>query len=509
MTRRGGTGRRPLLAVLAAAFAALAVAAAVLLVDTDTSLAVGENVFANAGGIIDANNSPSLARNPRDPANVVVSHRQDQPGFSAALEVSFDGGRAYQTTVLPLPAGLDRPFAPDAAFAPDGTLYVSYVNLQGNGNRPDNLWVARSSDGGRTLADPVRVAGALSFQARIVVGRTGAVHLTWLKVGDVAPYAIVGYPSPIVAATSTDGGRTFSEPVQVSDADRMRVAAASPVVDAAGNLVVLYEDFGNDSRDFLNLDGPVWDGTFTLVVSVSKDGGKTFGKGVEVDAGVVPTKRFLVFLPEFPALAAGPGRTLYAAWADGRNGDLDVLVRRSDDGGATWEPPVRANTNPLKDGTDQYMPRLSVAPDGRLDVLFLDRRRDPRNILTDAELAISRNRGKSFENIRVSSAPFDSRVGFIANSKLEADFGSRLGLASTKTAALAVWTDTRLGVVDTARQDIAAAPVTVSTTTTSKAVRWPAAFGLACLAFLCLGAWWTSGRGRMAGDGVETEEDDG
>ncbi|HEX2700838.1 MAG TPA: sialidase family protein [Acidimicrobiales bacterium] len=486
------------MAVAAGVLAALAVVVAVLSTrGGGASARVGQNVFVTPNGLIDANNSPTVARNPTRADNMVVAHRVDLPGFSASLQVSNDGGRAWQTTALPLPPDKDRPFAADAAFAPDGTLYVSYVNLQGSGNRPDNLWVARSDDGGRSLSAPVRVAGALTFQARIAVDRQSVLHVTWLKVADVAPYAIVAYPSPIVAVHSSDGGRSFSEPVQVSDPERMLVAAGSPAVDADGNLVVLYQDYRNDNRDFRNLDGPVYEDPFALVVAVSRNGGKTFSKGVEVDAGLVPTRRFLVFLPEFPSISAGPGGKLYVAWADGRNGDLDVFVKRSGDGGTTWGRPVRVNTNRIDDGTDQYMPRVSVAPDGRVDVLFFDRRRDPSNLLMDAYLGVSDDQGRSFDQVRVSSSSFDSRVGFSANPKLEPDLGSRLGLTSTNDGAFAVWTDTRLGTEDTARQDIAAAPVTISEKRAPASASLPMASVLLVAAGLCFVAWLRSGRDRM------------
>jgi hypothetical protein len=494
-TRGGGVQRRrTVFALLAGLFAALAVASAVLLITTDTSAEVGQNVFVNPAGPIDANNSPTIARNPTQPRNVVVVHRVDLPGFSASVQTSFDGGRAWQTTALPLPAGLDRPFASDAAFAPDGMLYVSYVNLQGAGNRPDNLWLARSTDGGRSMSEPVKVAGALTFQTRIAVDPDGVVHLTWLKVADVAPYAIVAYPSPVVAVRSTDGGTTFSEPVAISDPERQRVGAASPVVDSDGNLVVLYEDFKNDSRDYQNLDGPVWEDPFALVVTRSEDGGKTWSKGVEVDDNLVPTKRFLVFLPEFPSIAAGPDRSLYVAWADGRNGDLDVFARRSGDGGATWGAPVRVNDNGAADGTDQYMPKVDVAPNGRVDIAFYDRRGDPSNIQMDAFLAYSDDDGKTFDNLRMSSAPFDSRVGFSANAKVEADFGSRIGLHSLDEETLAAWTDTRLGTEDTARQDIALAEIELTTEDAPTLARLPVVGLLLVASALCLAVWWFSGR---------------
>lgn len=490
--------RRRLLALVAVAAAAAGVVVALPLVSPGSEVAVGPNRFVNPDAPIDANNSPSLARNPILERNVVLVHRVDRPGFSAQLHSSLDGGRTWQTTALPLPDGLDRPFAPDAAFAPDGTLFVSYVNLEGNGNVPANLWLASSKDGGRTLSAPVRVAGRLTFQARLAVDAANRVHLTWLQANDVALLRLVGGPNPVVAVHSTDGGRTFSDPVVVSDPERERVGAATPVVDSGGDLVVLYQDYKDDRRDFEFLEGPPWEEPFALVVTRSEDGGRTFSPGVEVDAGLVPTRRFLVFLPEFPSLAAGSDGVLYAAWADGRNGDEDVFLRRSDDGGRTWADPVRVNDNAVGDGTSQYLPRVAVAPGGRVDVLYLDRRRDPDDVMTEARLATSDDGGARFDGVVVSSQAFDSRVGPLIDPAIPIDFGSRLGLVSADDGLVAAWTDTRLGTEDSGRQDIAAAIGEVVEATPSP-TRQRAGLGLLVLSVLALLGWALSGRSGAAG----------
>ena len=445
-------------------------------------LAAGRNVRVNPAGQLEAHNSPSLAANPRRPQNVVLTHRRDRTDFSSFVEWSDDGGRSWRQTALPLPPGIEKPFAPDAAFAPDGTLYVSYVNLVGNGNVPDNLWVSRSTDGGRTLSAPVRVAGELTFQARVAVGPDGTVYLTWLQAREVGLFKMPRTPNPIVAARSTDGARTFSGPVVVSDLTRQRVAAASPVVDRDGRLVVLYEDFKGDRRDFEFLEGPPAEEPFALVLTVSTDGGRTFSAGRELEAGVVANRRFLVFLPEFPSLAAGPDGSLVVSWADGRSGDEDVLLRRSADGGRTWTEAVRVNDNPAGDGTDQYLPRVAVAPSGRIDVLFLDRRRDTDNIRADAFLAVSEDDGRSFENVRVSSESFDTRVGPFIDATFPVDFGSRLGLLSRDDEILAAWTDSRFGNEGTGRQDIVAARVTLAS---AGALDW---LGVVVLGLLSVGA---------------------
>jgi hypothetical protein len=102
---------------------------------------------------------------------------------------------------------------------------------------------------------------------------------------------------------------------------------------------------------------------------------------------------------------------------------------------------------------------VAVAPDGRVDVLYLDRRRDPRNVMTDATLASSAD-GTSFRNVRLSTRSFDSRIGASSAPRLPIDFGSRLALASDDERSLAAWTDTRLGSSATGRQDVFAADYT-------------------------------------------------
>jgi len=490
-SRRGTT-----FALLAGAFAAAALVGLGLRV-TAGRVSVGNNALVNKAGVVEAHNSPSLASDPRAPSVVVATDRIDRPTFSAVLNWSADGGRAWKTTALPLPPGLDRAYGPDAAFGPDGTLYVTYVNLVGQGNVPANLWLAKSVDGGRTLSRPVRIAGRLAFQARVVVDRAGTVHVIWLQGREVALFQLVGPPSPVVAARSTDGGRTFAPPVQVSDPTRRYVGAASPVIDSHGRLVVLYEDFKDDRRDFQNLPGPPWGQPFALVVT-RPIGDRAFSQGVELESGVVPTQRFLVYVPAFPSLAAGPGDTLYVAWSDGRNGDEDVFMRRSDDGGSTWSSATRVNDNPKRDGTSQYLPRVEVAADGRVDVVFLDRRRDKKNVMTDATLASSHDRGGSFDYMRLSTKSFDSRVGPITAPQFPVDFGSRLGLSSGSGRSVAAWTDSRLGSVDSGRQDIFAASYDVPAPPSGLS-RAPAIAALALLALVCLtlaAPAWRTGRKR-------------
>ncbi len=456
----------------------------------------GPNVLLTGAGInaiIDENNSPSLAVNPRQPRNLVVVNRVDRPQYSAMLHWSIDAGASWADTPLPLPPGRDRPYAPDTAFGPDGVLYVTYVNLEGRGNDPQTLWLARSTDGGRTLAPPVQVAGRFSFQARLATGPAGHVYVTWLRGSTVGLLAL-NEPAPVVTATSTDGGATFSAPVQVSDPGRGRVGAATPVVDGSGSVDVLYEDFKGDARDFLNLAGPTWDAPFALVIARSTDSGRSFSAGVEVDAGVIASERFLVYLPRFPSIAVGPGRSLYVAWAGARSGTDQVFVRRSSDGGATWSAAAVASVIPAGPAVSAWLPRASVAPNGRVDVLYLGGHRNAGDGRVSAYLSTSTDDGATFQAARVSSSDYDSRLGPLTGpAYLPPDLGGRLSLQSSDSGAMAAWVDTRLGTAATGRQDIVFTSVGVTRRTVS-VVR---AVAVAAMLALAISAVVLALRGRV------------
>jgi hypothetical protein len=311
----------------------------------------------------------------------------------------------------------------------------------------------------------VRVLGRLAFQVRLTADPRipRRLYLTWLQAREVGNAKFPTLANPIQLARSDDAGRSWSRPVRLSSPARARVVTPSLAVGPAGVLYALYLDLAEDDLDYAgahrSLGGPPYSGRFKLVLARSRDGGSHWGELVLGE--VTPIQRFIVFLAPAPSLAVDGDGWVYAAFHDGRLGDPDVWLWALEPG-AGPTPPVRVNDTPERDGRAQYLPKVAVAPDGRLDIVYYDRRADPDDVLNRVSIQSSYDHGRTFTPaLNLASRAFDSRIGFGAKEGLP-DLGSRLGLIADDRFALGVWTDTRAGTPGTQKQDLARAVVAVS-----------------------------------------------
>ena len=455
-----------------------------------------------------ASNSPVIAADPRQPRFVVLANRLDGPDFGCALQVSGDRGRSWVSAypVPRLPAGAEKCYAPEVAFDGRGRLYFLFLGLHGGGNSPAGAFLTVSSDRARTFSPPQQVLGPDRYQVRMAIdpedGADGRLHLVWLEATAPAPLGgLPPPPNPLMAAHSDDGGRTFSPPVQVSDPERRLVVAPALATGPHHAVHVLYYDLGDDRVDYQGLEGPTFGGRWSLVATTSPDGGAHFDHGVTVDDELVPPERvMLIFTMPPPALAADQSDRLFAAWDDARNGDWDVFLRSSVDGGRTWDEARRVNDDALHDGSHQYLPRLAVASSGRLDIAFYDRRGNPENRGNDVSFASSDDHARTFSpNVKVTTLDSDSRIGpryDVPSAAGLNELGSRIGLLSGPSSALVAWTDTRNTGRAFPAQDIFAATVKVDESS-PKPAWWPR-LALAAALFLAAALAVVLARGRSS-----------
>lgn len=430
---------------------------------------------------LNAHNSPSAASDPALPRTIAVVDRIDTPQFSCSVSLSRDQGQVWTPVDVPLPADAPNCWWPDVGFDADGKLLVLYTSTGGRNNLPVGVWLQRF-DATEVDGPPVRVAGSEAFHAHMAVEGASVLVAYVQATPDTADKGL-GFtpgPNPIMAARSADGGRTFAAPVAVSEPGR-RVVAPNVVLGPDGEAVVAALDLGDDVADYEATHGGQGgdpdDHPWAIVAYRSDDGGSTFSEASAVATGLEAPQRLIVNLAPVPGLArdATTGR-VYAAWDAGRGDRRDVFVASSADGGARWSDPV---TVVRRDGT-QTLPALGVAADGRVDVVFYDRSRDPLDAKTEVAVASSWDQGESFTTGTVTDRDFDSRLGYGSSQGIPV-LSSQLAVVSVPGRAIAFWADTRRTNQDDNATELAEAVVR---TRQSAGRRW----AVAVAGLLVLGA---------------------
>ena len=141
----------------------------------------------------------------------------------------------------------------------------------------------------------------------------------------------------ILFTKSTDGGKTFSKPVKLSNSIG---TSAAPVLNLNGNNV--YVAWHDDTYK-----------NFEIYFTKSTDGGKTFSKPVKLSQDFVNNSTTID--SEFPSIASSPS-ALYTVWQENSTGFFDILLRKSTDGGKTFSKPVNLSNN---SGSSAF-PRVAV-----------------------------------------------------------------------------------------------------------------------------------------------------
>lgn len=385
----------------------------------------------------------SVAINPKNPDNVVGASfafgKPPRPRYGSYNYSSMDGGKTWKTIPVADPKNLTQ--GDDVVyFGNDGVVYHIHLSFDGiRVARPQRaesgMIVESSTDGGLTWANPVPAINhensVTPFEDKpgIVVDNApqskykGNVYLAWTRF-DVYGSNDPNCHSNIYFTRSTDHGKSFAMPVNISDSvgdcrdSDNTVEGAVPAVAPNGDVYI------------------VWTGPLGLVFKKSTNGGESFTKEKVIsdmpggwDFGVDGLERANGMAVTGVDLSNGPNKgTLYVNWIDARNGDPDVFVMSSKDGGGTWSAPVRVNDDPInKNGKAQFFTWMSVDPaDGSVNIVFYDRR-DTAGAMTKLIMARSVDGGKTFVNHKIDAPAFkcDNNVFFGDYSSISA-YGGRV-----------------------------------------------------------------------------------
>jgi len=113
---------------------------------------------------------------------------------------------------------------------------------------------------------------------------------------------------------------------------------------------------------------------------------------------------------------------------------LDVMFVRSTDGGVNWSSPIKINDDP---GTSayQWFGTMSVAPTGRIDVIWLDTRDNPGSYNSALYYSNSKDGGSTWSPNEKLSNSFDPHVGWPQQNKM----GDYFDMVSDGTGASLAW----------------------------------------------------------------------
>jgi len=391
-----------------------------------------------------------VAADPADPEHVVITDANvlaTRCGFHA----TFNRGKDWTDGFFELPNGFTGCRINQAsgghvangsvAMGSGGRVYGVFGSAHTDDISRESVLVATSSDGGRTFG-PAKVA-IRPTAPEIGLGRPLLSVLPGVNGPDVVMLSAWtcrpgGVCDGALFSRSDDGAQSFTAPVLVNDPPAGQ-NPSQPAMDRDG---LIYQTF---QRRFS--DGPV-----DLFLAKSADGGRTFTQSLidrQIQIGMQYDSAKIVADPLTGAL--------YSVWADSRTGRFQIFFRKSLDKGLSWgERAVLLAPDPEFTGSSRS-PSISVAPNGRIDVVYYHTSPAPEaQNFDDVYWSSSNDGGERFFARQVNDAPIDRTKGYSGPAGSQRQLGNHYppSVSSTDSAAYVVWSDTSLATDITNSQDI-------------------------------------------------------
>ena len=379
---------------------------------------------------------PSIAMSPLDPNIVVAGSILDN------VYTSQDAGKTWAKSKLTSKYGVFGD--PCVVPSPTGDFYYLHLSdPKGEGwsseQLLDRIVCQRSQDGGKSWSKGggMGLSGTKDQDKEwAVVSQDGStIHACWTQF-DKYNSEMPGDSTTILCSHSNRAGRKWSEPIRVSD-------VAGDCLDGDNTAEGAVPAMGVNGEVFVAWALGDW-----IWFDKSLDAGLSWGQDqivAPIVGGWDQTIDGIGRVNGMPVTCVdhsnGPHRgRIYINWTDNRNGDNDVWVIHSDDGGTTWSPAQRVNND--GPGRDQFFTWMTVDPvRGDVHIVFYDRRhndtKDSRS--THVMVASSTDGGASWVNRRVSESPF-TPAGQVF-------FGDYNNITAVDGHVRPIWTREDLGVL--------------------------------------------------------------
>jgi hypothetical protein len=366
---------------------------------------------------------------------------------------STDGGASWKAmTVFPAPKKEGGTCAADPGVAINrkGRQYFSFVRSSPCQIGHPRLYVAGRSGPDAAWGTPVLVAplhGArFDDKPAIVVDRSPAsrysnrVYAAWTRVGHDGGFSIL-------VSSSDDGGKTWSAPTKASRTGE-QLSYVTLATSRKGTLYVAWHDIS----------------AFHVNISMSTDGGKTFGDEHQVVAFAIvtiPACAAGIVIPAQKLTCVQPNPILSVDTSSGRyagrvyvtytltdfQGDKGIAVTVFDSrlrpvaGYARDHKALLIAPAPASANADQFWPASAVDPsDGTLWACFYDTRGDPNRTRAWFSCTFSIDGGVNWAKPSHAASVATDETQKGADTR---EFGDYEGLAVQNGIAHPIWTDSR------------------------------------------------------------------
>ena len=390
------------------------------------------NVDASGHNITgDAANEPSIAVDPTNGNKMTIGWRQ----FNSVASNFRQAGWSYTTdggTSWTFPGVLENNvFRSDPVLDTDASGSFFYLSLLETFF--DTMW--RSLNGGMSWTNIAPAKGGdkqwFTIDTTNSIGR-GFQYQCWSTSGNNF--------GGRQFTRSTDGGFTWLNPVNIPNSPSWGTLD----VDTSGDLFIGGVNLGTGQiwceRSTNAKDGAATP-SFDQNTKVNLGGSIGFGEPINPDG--LSGQVFLAV----DRSGTSTNNNVYmmaSVVPNGFNNGSDVMFARSTDGGRTFSAPVRVNDDPVNHSKWHWFGTLAVAPNGRIDSVWLDTRNAANNTDTQLFYSFSADGGVTWApNVAVSSS-FNPFLGYPNQNKL----GDYLTIVSDNTGGNVAYAATFNGEED-------------------------------------------------------------
>ncbi|MEO8209819.1 MAG: sialidase family protein [bacterium] len=383
---------------------------------------------------------PKIVCSPIDKNILVISSNNfNQNKNSAQIFISKDAGINWKASEIPLSQKFKNSSYTDSYvdYDSDGNLLYVSVQFDLNNDFREGIFFAKSSDNGNTWKTDfnfIDYNGKENIELdrpKIYVDKfsetKNVIFVTWIEVKGITSF--------IMFSKSSDGGDTFTAPMQVEKND---VQYSSLNTNSKGDLFLTF--LKEESKIFVkkSIDGGVSWVNSKQYIKINPAGVKTENHFVIKNS----LKKGIRINSEPSTVISKNGDLLLTYSARGEGNDLaDIFFAKLNINTGDYTKPIRVNND--NTSCDQFLPAITIDERNDIVIMYQDSRNDINNIQTETYVSVLSDGGLKFYNEKISTHDFNARQ--VSVEQYIGDYNSCL---FSGDKFVGVWTDGRNSNLD-------------------------------------------------------------